>query len=384
MTTGICFKDQVVRNCLSFLFAFVFLTAFSQPAASRKTISFSIDRASLHEVIDQLSLATGLHFIYSSDKIKSNGPFSLDIVNKSVREALSVAGTQMNLEFKQQGAYVIIKAKAHAPLLAKATGGAQPERSIQATASLTTFFPATQPVTIRAVNFLQPDSISRLHKYMKQWQPYFDSTWLKRIPVQYVNKLNRNNKHWGWFVAAGTMFNDYSSGMELQAGVRAVYAVFNPSWMQGNQFHGAYGMGTSILIGRNFSINPVYTYANVNWKFPDEFAKASLRQPAYRLTIATHHHQFKLMMKYSVTSFLQLQAGPTFNRAYTRYRFTEADRAFFRTWTPEMALALPTNSYHSATPGAAMEVYAIRPSSYQSVKSWIGYEASILVRINFK
>ncbi len=387
MITGLYYKVRVVRNCLCVLFVLIYWSGSSQSFSSKK-ISLSVQSATLHEVIDQLSLATGLYFIYSPDKIKSKGLLSLNISNKTITEALTSAGLQMNLDFKQQGDYVIVKANEFGQLIAKADMQVRPELRVRPQPSLITFFPPLQSAPLRTVNFLQPDSVNRLDKYMKQLQPYFDSTLLKRVPPQYVQRLNKNNKHRGWFVAAGGMVNDYSRGLEFQAGMRSAYFVYTPSWLSSGQFHGAYGLGSSILLGGNFTLNPVYSFTNMNWKYPTEYLIARMMEGPSQLKVTTRHHQVKLMVRYAIMKNLVLQAGPTFNRAATHYQFSETDRAIFRGWiSSSMASGVPSSGTTTATyarPNVPMEIYPARPSSFESTKSWVGYEASLLIRINFR
>lgn len=383
MATGLYYREKVVRNCLLVFFTFVILSASAQSLSSKR-ISLTLQKASLREVIDQLSLATGLHFIYSPDKIKTK-VFSLTLHDKTIPEALTSAGFQLNLEFRQQDQYVIVKANEFGQLIARADVRIQPElRLRQQPAPVAPYFPPPEPHVSGTVRVLQPDSVNRFQKYMKQLQPYFDSTWLKRIPTPYVQKLNLKNKHRGWFVAAGSMFNDYSKGIELQAGIREAYFVYNPSWMSSGQYHGAYGLGSSILLARNFAVNPVYTYTTINWKYPTEYAIARLMYGPSQLRVTTHHHQVKLMLSYAIHKNLQLRVGPTFNRATTNYQFAESDRYIFRNWIPHsMTSSAPAWRTSATRANVPVEIFAIKLSSYESIRTWVGYEASLLVRINF-
>ncbi len=391
MTTGLYYKVRGVRNCLCLLLLLVYWSGSAQSFASKK-ISLSLQNATLHEVIDQLSLATGLYFIYSPDKIKSKGLLNISVSDKTIAETLTSVSLQMNLEFKQQGEYVIVKNNEFGQLIAKADRQIRPELRMRSQSpALTTFFPPLQSAPPRTVRFLQPDSVNRLDKYVKQLQPYFDSTVLRRVPPSYVQRLNKNNKHRGWFVAAGGVVNDYSKGMEIQSGIRSAYFVYTPTWMSSGQFHGAYGLGSSILLHGDFSLHPVYSFSNMNWKYPTEYAIARMMYGPSQLKVTTRHHQVKLMIRYAITKNVVVQAGPTFNRATTHYRFSEMDRSVFKDWIPSFISAGVPASYGTtgsttnyARPNTIMEIYPSRPTSFESAKSWVGYETSLLIRINFR
>src|SRR5262249_6963253 len=72
-------------------------------------ISLSVQGQYFHDVIDRLAGITGLHFVYSSNKVEANTRISLSVVNSPLEDVLELLGKQMNLSFKVQGRYVIVK-----------------------------------------------------------------------------------------------------------------------------------------------------------------------------------------------------------------------------------------------------------------------------------
>src|SRR5690349_985862 len=84
-----------------------------------KSISLSYQDKRFHDVVEDLERVTGLHFIYSSNKIEVNGRVTLSAHRHSLDDVLAQLGKQMNLTFKVQGKYVVIKTLPVAPAISK-------------------------------------------------------------------------------------------------------------------------------------------------------------------------------------------------------------------------------------------------------------------------
>jgi hypothetical protein len=384
-------KD-VISFAAALTFVFASLTGYAQSTAELKNaITFSCSRATLDGVMDKLSHTTGLHFIYSSDRVKSNKQYSFSIANKSLNEVLAIVGREMNLEFKRKDRYVIVKAGQPTLAAKEMNPPSIPQGAIAYKPSLPVAFDSIIQKTVAAIKtqktfFWNPSPSSALSsKKLFELQPYFDSSLLKSIPAQYVQKLNRNTRHAGWFIAGGALVNDYSAGVELQAGLRSVYLVYAPTWLRSGEFHGGYGLGGSVLLSRNFSFNPVYTYSTVN-------RKESVYTPVNTLPLFEHkllvkHHQLKLMFKYSITENIGVLLGTTMNQSVTVHTFSAADAIYNsenKFYVKQATYAVGSWSQYPQPFTQPYESLQPRtPRSFEAIKSWIGWEASIQYRVNF-
>ena len=356
-------------------------------AHNTRNITVSSNGVYFHDLIHQLADVTGLHFIYSSNKIKTHARVYLTVHNKPVEEVLGLLGDQLNLVFKKQDRHVVIKTiPAMQPSAVVLTGelkqksiarinkGSRPLLTLPDSAILTA---STKVSGTPAPSF----SSDYFKKHLRDLQVYFDTSMLKRLPAQYIRKINLNNNHSGLFISAGFVVNDYSVGTELQAGIRSAYAVYSSGWMSGGQHSNRYGVGSSLLLSRNFSLNPVYTFAAIREHIAESPWKVSAK-----------HHQLKLMVQYSLSKNVAVRLGPSFNYVAATYTFQRPKHVFENVMIirPDS----PKGTYTNIEDGVGMPhqgvytgatVYRVQaaPHNYLAVRSWMGWEASISYKINF-
>jgi hypothetical protein len=384
MVRCLFWREKVVRSIATGIILFCTVqNACPQTIAGSqaKKVTLSCNGVYFQDFINQLAGITGLHFIYSSSKIRTNSLVYLTVRDKSVEEVLGLVGDQLKLSFKKQDRHVVIKTIPAAqpsfvagPLQPKQKNVVRPRKEPASLLALpdSTVLTASARITGNPAPSFSSDYFK---KHLQDLQEYFDSAMLTRIPTQYIRKINLNNNHRGLFISAGLVVNDYSAGTELQAGIRAAYAVFNSGWTQSGQYSSRYGVGSSFLLSRNFSVNPVYTFAVIREK--------SSESP---WTLCAKQHQVKLMLQYSLSKHVAVRFGPSFNYLNATYTFQRPKRLF------ETIIIdgpdTPKNVYYHAEYGAQPArtgAYMIitHPSSYQAIRSWMGWEASISYKINF-
>src|SRR6185369_10824618 len=101
-----------------------------------------------------------------------------------------------------------------------------------------------------------------------------------------------------------------STGIEMHAGIQKLYAVFSPSWMSNEKFHGAFGVGTELQFSKAFSLKTIYTYASLKESTTSGSANRNLSEPSYKVNTSVSHHQVKLMLQYVVNKNASFRAGP--------------------------------------------------------------------------
>lgn len=385
MAQCIPWKEKVARSITTAVILFCTLQhAWPQtmtPQASRK-ISLTCKGVHFPELIEQLASASGLHFIYSPNKIKTNTLIYLTVREKPVEEVLSLLGNQLNLVFKKQDRHVVIKAAAVQPSLAVAPLPAQksvvriekvPEPVLTLPDSI--MLMASARIESPAPSF----SNDYFKKHLQDLQAYFDSATLNRLPAKDLRKINLNNNHSGLFISAGLVLNDYSFGTELQAGIRSAYAVFSTGLFSGGQSYSRYGVGSSLLLSRNFALNPVYTFASIRERITESPWKLSAR-----------HHEFKIMLQYSVSKNFAFRFGPSFNYLTATYTFQKPKMLFNNVYI--IGNESPKSIYIGNEPGVqygtqqsvrrATYIVATPPQSFYGARSWMGWEASVSYRLN--
>ncbi len=370
-------------NSLTVIVLLLFLS-FSSRSQSLNTakVTCSFKSASFVSVIGFLSDATGVYFVYSSNKIKVTEPVSLVVKDVPLSEALAILGDQLSLSFKVEGRHVMILAETAAS--AKQSQGALDKASAKKSSHsvvvrfdsplIKQYFPPAPPRTSE----LFPSN-EFLRKSLNRLQPYFDTAYLRNIPTHYIRRLNQNDLHGGMYISIGPTISDYSSGLEIQAGIRSVYAVFSPSWLRSTTFHGAYGLGLSLDLRRNFSINPVYTFATMS-KVETEQISSKFGIAQFQIDTKTKHHQIKLMLQYAFPQNFNIKIGPTFNQSTLTYSYPEPDIMVLETYEYRIIpagrpIAGTTNHFYATKAVTRMQ-------DTQITKFWVGWEASLNIKIN--
>ncbi|HTJ52692.1 MAG TPA: STN domain-containing protein [Cyclobacteriaceae bacterium] len=332
-----------------------------------------------------------MHFIYSTNKVEAAKSVSLSANGKTLDEVLCTLAKEFNLSFKIEGQHVLIKTVVPALILKKTdlTASIVPHRK-----SSTYTIPVAKPQPLEAtstqtdiseneyatstsknIDLFASNDYSK--KQLAQLQPYFDSTFLKRIPARYTQAINKNNIHTGWFMSAGVLVNNYSSGLEVQAGLRGIYGIFSPSWLRKTgELHNAYGLGTSINLKRNLSVNLAYLYASINREEKDYSTNINSGATYVPCSRRINHHQVKLLLQYALTKNLNIKTGLTFNQTQTRTTYVQVIEVY---------------NTHNVDSGPKSGAYGPPPSPHtvmvvkhdQFTNMWLGWEASLSYKINF-
>lgn len=356
--------------------------------------SFAFHGHSFHQVVAELERASGLHFIYSADKMPMDLRVTLSVHNRSIEEVLVLLGKHMNLSFKVQGKYVVIKTIA--PVLA------MPSQ------------PYVEKVLKQADNstlpsIAEPESTSEREAFRRRWlgdnatdysattlnrrrletdlqnlQVYFNAATLRQVPARYINKITRRNRL-GWFASGGFVLNDYSVGAEFQAGIRPLYAVVGAGWMSDSKYKGSYGLGSSLHIKGNFSVNPVISFSPMR-ETTTSISNFYGRVVEENVRLTSLHWQMKWMVQYTIGANINLRVGPTFNRLATMFYYQDATLGHYeKTGVVALPSSGATGSYDRQPGTVVTKVIIVQPRrrDYQAIQHWVGWEASISYRINF-
>ena len=352
-----------------------------------KGISLSYQDKRFHDVVEDLERVTGLHFIYSSNKIEVNSRVTLSAHRHSLDDVLAQLGKQMNLVFKVQGKYVVIKTLSVVPAVSRSISPAaasvhasEPAEDLQETGS-----------PIGSQSFDTRDfsaatlSYPQLKKDLQTLQVYFDSDLLQKIPSQYIRKIGQRHRL-GWFASGGFMMNDYSAGAVFQVGMRSLYFVMGSSWMSNSKYHGSYGLGSSIKIAHNFSVNPAITFSPMK-ETNQHTTNFYGHKVDENVQLKAGHWQMKWMVQYALGRHINLNFGPTINRLHTS--FTTKDVSVSRFTQVAGFVGAPQGySAYGREPSTQPMVTTLvvvdsHQKQYQTLQYWVGWEASVSYRINF-
>ena len=355
------------------------MSASAQSIAARK-VSCAFNATRLDEVIRHISLETGVSFIYSSNKTNLNNVVTLNVENRSLEETLTMIGSQLGVEFKIQGRYVMIKQLVETKSVVQSGPGKVPVARANKSASPDAAAFYTPSNNRLASRYAEPTFVERM---MPRFEPTIIATQVNMIPLGEARKISANNMHAGWFLSLGTVLNDFSSGMELQAGIRRAYFVFTPSWMSSGRFHGGYGFGTFIDLGHNLSFTPVYSLGTSQHSTTNQW-RNSQGINELKEKEKTIHHMVKLMVQYAITPSFVVKLGPTINQSSTT----------FETYQPTMFIQRRSVVTSGIGDGGGTTVVVVDQVSTgdksallseQRVRNArMGWEASIAFKVNFQ
>lgn len=359
------------------------MTVQAQSIGARKvTCAFQATR--LDEVIRHLSLEAGVSFIYSSNKTDLNKVVTLTVDSRPLEETLNLIGSQIDLEFKMQGRYVMIKPlPSYADVkAARSMAGRVPVAHTVKTPkhSLIAYYHAQTPDRTMIPSFVERE--------LPSFNTPFINTAVSPVTLGEARAVSPRIFNAGWFMSVGPVFSDFSSGLEVQAGIRSAYLVFTPSWMSGARYHYAFGVGTSVPLAKNLALTPVYLMGNASstsvmrWRNVQGITEMKQTE---RMT----HHQIKLMFQYEVNPAVMIKLGPTFNQSNTKYNSYQTTSTLIqrRTIIPpvlgdgvsagyETGDFIVVDQVESATRSSLLSEQRVR-------KAWLGWEASVAVKVNF-
>jgi hypothetical protein len=368
-------------------------TAQSSISKPPEKLTFNIRALPFQEAIRHLEKITGLHFIYSSNKIQSSQKITLNITDKSLDEVLTLLGNKTNLLFKKNDKYIVIKAGKERNVAPNIQRGRKSPESKMFNYTLTVADSMVLRASISKYERPEPAQVSELSfskpyfkNHFQELAVYFDTVRLKQLSVKEVRQINIKNRHQGWFFSGGIRLSQYSGGAEFQAGIRSLYVVFSPGVIKGGRYHGAYGLGTSLLLKNNLSFNPMYTYfafqqkANYAKTMSTETVSTELLLAPYDLAFTAKHHQVKLLFRYAFNENLNIHFGPVFNTLQTTYHM------------PQIIMigqvAAPSGAANDARFGSSVSsetriVKRFIQYPPQTQRSWLNWEASFSYRLNF-
>ncbi|MEJ7644748.1 MAG: STN domain-containing protein [Chryseolinea sp.] len=393
MTGSLFWRAKVVHSIAAMVFLILVSFNCRSQSAHPVKITYSCKLTSLEIVLDHLSKTSGVYFVYSSNKIVVTEPVSLSVKDRPLKEVLTLLGKQLNLSFTIRQHHVMVKAidrpsvTKNIPVVGKGkTDGTlttvQTSRVIDSVFEKHSLRELDLSRMGTSTNNLLPSS-NYVERQLTKLQPYFDTAIVKQVPIQYIRKLNTNNLHRGWFISVGPMMNNFSKGFEMQAGLRQIYAVFSPTWLESGKFHGAYGLGTSLPLSRNFFLNPVYSFAKVS-----QSEIISTGRIPYREDQTINHHQVKLLLQYAISKNISIRVGPTLNQVKTIYKYQYPEirtfivnngQGFFGSGTglgPDKVL------YNANLP--ITSAYVIKNTPVIRTNNFnVGWEASLSYKLNF-
>lgn len=385
-------KAKVVRSLVAVLASLLIIQqAQSQSTAhnAQQKVSLSCNALQFQDVVKKLEVITGLHFVYSSNKIQINKPVTLNLSGKPLENVLETLGSQMDLVFKRNGQHIVIKTRDKLPAESKQVVTIPESKIYQRSESKLLKHPtsiddrfSSKPGTQTTLKY--PTTLlgsNHLQKHYKDLSLYFDTVRLAGVTNNDLQNINIKNNHRGWFVSSGFVINNYSLGAEFQAGLRSVYVVYSPSWVKDSRFHNAYGLGTSIPLKQKISFNMVYTYAHLKGKGGNS-AKIIEGTSASNMIFSAKHHQVKLMMQYAFTKNINLRTGLTINSQVTAYQLRNKDLVFF---IEDINNSFIDAGNSNAAPyGGHPEPSKFPNSTMETLDMWMSWEATISYKINFE
>ncbi len=372
MTRGLSSKVRVVLSLLAALLPLTFACA-QQNILDRKVSVHFLD-VRFSEALLQIEKQANIHFIYSSNVIEPGRKVTYTGTNTSLANVFNHLGREMNLEFKTQNLYVIIKKGALIPAPPTLTISAPMIESI-AKEDVVRTEPLAPTRTFAKNNSV--DLSARIHReYLRK----LDSLNLGNTLLS-VN-ARAPKPHTKFYAAAGLYLSDFSGGVELQAGIKSIYGVLNAGLSEGKYLRMGFGVGTNIHLVGKFSVSPVYTFASL--KQITRAGITTISEDGY--AVSAQQHQLKLMLQYPVARNFSVKAGPSFNLMNLKFREQPDQHAKYtsrgqsRSYggpqsSPDNDFSFVTNTQFNNTPSPTI--------GYDAIKSWVGFEAGIYYSLNF-
>jgi len=171
------------------------------------------------DVLEQLTLQTKMHFIYSSSIVNLDKPITLIARQQSLNSVLDELSSQMNVSFKRQGDYFVVKRNNTLPKstftivqpkLANSEDLEDEEAAIKDSNLQVSRFDA---------NSFTSYENDRDAEITKDLLNFGDRLKLKYHPLSSTIRIN-NPRQKNWFASGGVFINDYGAGVELQGGAQ--------------------------------------------------------------------------------------------------------------------------------------------------------------------
>ncbi|HMG89923.1 MAG TPA: STN domain-containing protein [Chryseolinea sp.] len=322
------------------------------------------------DVLEQLTLQTKMHFIYSSSMVSLDKPVTLIARQHSLKNVLDELSSQMNVSFKRQGNYFVIKRN---NAVAKSTFTiVQPKLANSEELDGEEF--AEEEDKPQANQDDVYSFASRDAEITKDLLNFGDNLKLKYYPRSLTDNI-KTPRQKRWFASAGLLINDYGAGVELQSGIPLLHAIVNFSALGDGMYRLGYGFGTAIPLKTGVAANLAYTFASLNDEEIDTWHNH------YKST--SYHHQIRFMANISLSTHFSVRVGPTFNLLRTSYQYIPEPSSSAATIRYRQA---PTQQYLSPSQGYTNSVHysaPATPADYETANSWVGFELGVAYRVNF-
>ena len=375
-----------VKAAISVVFFFTMHLVEGQSISkdSFRKISIKGQDLSFESVLDQLSEQSKLYFIYSSNSVELNKSLSLNLDQRPLYEVLDQLAAIMNLTFRREGNYVVVKAATEV----KALG--QSEKSFVAQKLPPT--PKSVP-QIAVVTEVQQKKYSKiddrlfipdhlLKKNLLNLTSQFAGIDTSCIQKYFPLKMTTPRPGRQLFASFGLIANEYSGGVEVRVGIPSLYAVANAGLMREGYFRYGFGVGTAIPVTTRVSLNPIYTFATLSKRQDyvlDE--NINLIMPG-GLKFRGKHHQMKFLLQVQLSKRITLHGGPTINLLNASYIYNKGPIVV----TQVITSYVPAPNYYYEPPSQVRivrSVYYLPPPDYSMLKSWVGVEGGISYSIKF-
>jgi len=381
----------VTRSGALLLLFFTFHTTFSQDS-NPANLTIVCRNCALSDVLAQIEAQTGLHFIYSIDKVQMDRGLTMRESGGSVDGILRALAQLTGFHFKRSGNYVIIKngttrsssSVAASPPSGKAMAHAvtRPEQKfLNGDASHEVPDPFSPSPGRR-----EPDlGDIVLKKPPLAFSQYFDAKRLPDLPQTYVRSLNLKDNHPGWFVSTGLFLNNHSAGAEIQAGLRSVFLIYRPAWLKHGRYLGSYGIGVSMLLNHNASWNMSYTYGtlgNTIERGRNTSGKGAVEVPALEAEVFSRHHAGRFMLRYAITRNISVQGGFSVNLLERHFKISSLGYAAASTSAERMPPSPGRPIFTVPQERVIVRKIEAVPAPSQT-RMWLGWETSLSYRFNF-
>jgi hypothetical protein len=364
-----------VRVVLSLLLVLTLAVTNAQQNILEKKVSINFQDVRFSEVLQEIEKQAHVHFIYSSNIVEPEKKITYS-GHTTLAEVFTRLGHEMHLEFKTQNQYVIVK---------KGTGIPSPP---------TLTIPAPTIETIVKENVSQPEQIrhartvtentsidlsTQIHrKYLRK----LDSLNLQNARLKLSTQLQQVDRTTKFYAAAGLYVNDFSGGLELHAGIRPLYGVFNSGLSEGKYLRMGFGLGTNIHVAGKVRVSPIYIFSTI--KEVSSAGISSINEHGYIVNV--QQHQLKLMFEYPFAKNFYAKLGPSFNVMNLNFKQQPDPTVYYtRSQSRTYSYPGPQNS-----PGSGFYSTNVQHSNvaspevrYDAIKSWIGFEAGIYYSLNF-
>jgi hypothetical protein len=352
-------------------------------------ITFSCSNIDIREFTRQVTDITGLNFIYSTNRIDTRVRISVSVQNIPLDELFQLVGKQAQLDFVKQGRYVVIKnAKGHDTVTQPVR---PPKESVtmdlsEAVPAVVEEFPAvTHDPERNYRNFSAVDADQLVQKYFSYFSTTPNFPVVDYIPRSALLNFKTNQPRSRWFASIGPVVNDYSAGIELQAGLGSMFAVLQNTWLSNMKPRQAFGLGTTFPVMGNFSFTPSYTFSSMQYSETQAVPAPAGMAVNRDVDVSVRHHQMRFMLEYSSGKF-GLRAGLLLNHLTTSYSNTgQVVYAYqggtaLQPFNPQLPVQQPGPSKQVVqTRGIAIST--LPPYPVQDI--WMSWEAGLFYRLNF-